>query len=109
MSRYQHEELLTDSWHHFVSNISVICKWKDVVLSTKVQRSSNYNQCVRCFKPEREVYKTISSLKKNPWNRHFSLGLFLAHTRTKQTPECLSCAGETAAIDNGILSVLKAR
>lgn len=97
MSGYQHEELLTASWHHFVSNVSVICKWKDIMHSMKVQRTSDYNQCVHCFKSEREVYKTISFLKKNPWNRHSSLGLLLAHTKIEQTPECHSCADEIMA------------
>lgn len=35
-------------------------------LQETVQRTSDYNQCVHCFKFEREVYKTITFLKINP-------------------------------------------
>lgn len=78
-------------------------------LNERVQRTSDYNQSVHCFKLEIEVYKTTTFLKRNPWNGHLPLGLFLAHTKIKQTSEYLSCADEPAAIDNGIFAVLNAR
>lgn len=52
--------------------------------------------------------KTITYLKTNPWNGDMLLGLFPEHTKIKQTQECLFCADEPAAIDNGILAVLNA-
>jgi len=53
--------------------------------------------------------KLLPFLKINPWNGHLPLGLFLAHTKIKQTPERLSCADEPAATDSGILAVLNSR